>query len=170
VGQLSRNLFLKNHAEFYGGALHIQHFTTLDLLISENTFVLNESGREGAGVMVMAGYTARLERNLFAFQTGDGGGQAIACMLPDGEYRGGCNHFWANGTDDMPNCQPIETDTRGDPFFCDAPGGDYRICATSPASAAPCPPRGALGVGCAGAECATPAVPMTWGAIKAHYR
>jgi hypothetical protein len=169
-GELTGNVFLRNRSEFYGGALSIQHFTTLDLLVGGNTFVYNEAGRDGAGVMVMAGVTVRLERNLFAFQRGEGGGHAVACMEPDGEYTGECNHFWANGSDDLPNCMPLPTDTRGDPLFCGAPSGDFRLCVLSPAYVGPCPPRGARGAGCEGEGCATAARSVTWGAIKALHR
>lgn len=167
---ISGCLFQDNRAEFYGGGIRIEQYSTsTSIEITGNTFIANSSGRDGAGVLVSIGSDVLIERNLFALSTGEGGGAAIGCQEPDGHYTGGCNHFWSNG-EDLGICASIASDTSGDPLFCDAAGDDFRICANSPALRQDCGTAGAFGIGCDGGDCATAVQPATWSGIKARFR
>ncbi len=168
---ISDCVFHNNRAEFFGGGIRIEQLDPVPLIrIETSTFVANSSGRDGAGVLVSIGDNVTIERCLFAFQTGEGGGAAVGCQAPDGFYKGGCNHFWSNGVD-LDGCAPIATDTTGDPLFCDGEGGDFRVCTAAGAVLGrACGWAGALHTGCTGGDCATSTESTTWSAIKSRFR
>jgi parallel beta-helix repeat protein len=80
-----------------------------------------------------------LSYNIIASNSGAG----IACVstTPDLSY----NDVWGNSGGDYSGCTAGGTDTSVDPIFCDGPGGDVFVHASSPTVAAG---QGALGVGC----------------------
>jgi hypothetical protein len=170
-GRVSGCLFRNNAAEFDGGALDTEqntYFEDTSILIEANTIVENRARRDGAGAYITRGITISYERNLFALNGGEAT-TVINCRLPEGEYKGGCNHFWNNSAASLGECTPLPSDTSGDPLFCGAATGDFRVCEGSPVLAGPCGPRGALGAGCSGAGCSTPILPVTWSGVKTLY-
>jgi hypothetical protein len=172
IGVLEGCLVWNNAAEFDGGGLDTEQnlpFENTTILIRGNTIVSNRARRQGSAVFITNGLTIDYERNVFALNGGDAA-TVVGCRLPDGEYHGSCNHFGTNSGTPLEECQPLPTDTFGDPLFCDPESGNFRLCASSPLLSGSCGMRGAFGIGCDGVDCSTVTLPMTWGGVKNFLR
>jgi hypothetical protein len=172
IGVMENCLVWNNEVVLDGGGLDTEQnipWEGTSILIRNNTIVGNRASREGSAVFITSGITIDYERNIFALN-GGGANSVVGCRLPDGEYHGSCNHFWMNAGETFTECQPLFSDTSGDPLFCSPETGDFRLCASSPLLSPVCGMRGALGVGCDGVDCSTATVPMTWGGVKSFFR
>jgi predicted outer membrane repeat protein len=83
-----------------------------------------------------------------------------------------CCDVYGNAGGDWVGCIAGQGDAghnmSADPIFCDRPGGDFTIDATSPCAAAHVPICGLIGA--LDVECDSPVENTSWGAIKALYR
>ncbi|HEX7878812.1 MAG TPA: right-handed parallel beta-helix repeat-containing protein [Candidatus Eisenbacteria bacterium] len=169
VGSVSLSLFVDNEAILDGGGLQIMTGLALPpptIRIFQNTFVKNRCDRHGSGLALYDGTTIEVNANVFDGQTG--GAFSVLGCANGAIYAGGCNLFGTNASPPLEGCPPIETDVFGPPMFCNAEGGDYRVCTNSPAavSSGNCPVVKGIGVGCTGVACATVVRPATWSGIK----
>jgi hypothetical protein len=108
-----------------------------------------------------------VQNNIIAF---GGGGAFFAVAGAVALF--GCNCVFGNaGGDDLLGGVDLGTNFSGDPLFCDASGGDYRVSDASPClPAGVCPLIGAFDVGCSAVAAPEPLVSRSWGAIKAAWR
>lgn len=83
-----------------------------------------------------------------------------------------CSNVYGNAGGDWVGCiagqAGISNNMNLDPLFCDLPGGDFTIDASSPCAAAQSPVCGLIGALDVG--CDSPVEAMSWGAIKSLYR
>jgi len=169
VGSVSLSLFLDNEGLLDGGGLILHTGLALPpptVRIVQNTFVKNRCDRYGSGVAIYEGETFEVSANVFDGQTG--GADSVVGCANGAVYAGGCNLFGTNASPPLDGCPPLDTDVFGPPLFCDADGGDYRVCTNSLAavSSGNCQVVKGIGVGCTGLECATTVRPATWSGIK----
>ncbi|MCA9757050.1 MAG: hypothetical protein KDA27_14695 [Candidatus Eisenbacteria bacterium] len=146
---LNRCVVAFNYAPGYGGGVHCWN-SSPD--IRSSTFYDNAAGEHGNGVSIeQCGLS--LSRSIIAFGAE---GEAVYCYEPDVISIECCDIYGNQGGDWTSYIAPFQ-DTEGnlrlDPRFCDGPGGDWTLEATSPClpHSAPnpeCDLIGAFGVGC----------------------
>ncbi|MGQ0721640.1 MAG: right-handed parallel beta-helix repeat-containing protein [Candidatus Eiseniibacteriota bacterium] len=166
------NKFIRNSGGDLAGALELfQHGGVA--YISSNTFVHNTTTRYGGAVMINAS-TAQLSNNIYAWNSADLSGGAVAC-LNWATVSGSCDLYWQNTASTDPDVYACSItigqfgNLSADPLFCDAPGGAYTIRSDSPAApdaVGSCGLRGACPVACGPVSITA----SSWGRIKAHYR
>lgn len=103
-----------------------------------------------------------------------GNESGLACLDPRATLDVGCSDLYQNGGADLSGgCLPIAaaTNLAVDPRLCDLPGRDFGLCLNSALLAPGCGDDfwGAGALACAACD-PTPARPVTWGQLKAHYR
>ncbi len=127
---IENNLFVGNIAGGAGGAIHAQH-TNQDLVIRNNTFVLNNSDRPGSAIS-LHNASPTIENNLFVGNLGLG---AIHMMTKGSKPVLKCNAFWNNSGGDITAVDeadlPVDPSFRtADPLFADEK--TYRLSSDSP--------------------------------------
>lgn len=156
------NLFLDNDADTWGGGiLNVDSSPE----IRNNTFVGN--GSAGRAAIWVLGGSPDIHHNIMV-----GSDEAIRCQshasYPPSTPVIGDNICW--DIDGLPpsNCASAAGLRLEDPLFCDAAGGNFGLCADSPAVEGGVAIYGAFAIDCA--DCGqTPVTPGSWGWIKTQF-
>ncbi len=118
-------------ADYDGAGIFV---TGSNVTLTELTLVGNSTPWGGGGIALKNASTATISRALMAFNSAGGGG-AIYCRDAGNTLLISCSDAFANTPANYGNC-PDPTGSDGniseDPLFCDAPGGDYTLDASSP--------------------------------------
>jgi hypothetical protein len=162
VSVIEGNLFLNNVASVWGGGLFNVDSSPE---IRNNTFVGN-SGFERAAIWVLGG-TPKIEHNVIVDSY-----WAVHCQsdpkYPPSLPTVGDNICWEIADTTLSNCASIGSLRVENPLFCDAAGGDFRLCADSPAVEGGVALYGAFDIGC-GACTPSPVKSMSWGEIRRQF-
>jgi len=143
---LQTSIFDQNRAEAAGAAVQVLGRRTAGVnpLIANNTFYRNGVDAEAAeGAAVFADQVSpEITRNIFVVDS-TAKNKAVIDMRGAARYE--CNLIQILSGPSV----PVSANTiAGNPSFCDAERGDFRVHDLSPAMLAPCGKIGALGVGC----------------------
>ena len=156
------NLFLDNDVTNWGGGL-----LNVDSSpeIRNNTFVGN--GGPGHATIWVLGGSPNIHHNIIVSSN-----EAVHCQSLVGYPLStpviGDNIYWEITRSPPSSCGSLTGLQEMDPLFCDADGGDFHLCADSPAVTDSAAVYGAFGVGC-GACSTVPVSNTTWGGIKAIF-
>ncbi|MBN1628434.1 MAG: hypothetical protein JW990_01600, partial [Thermoleophilia bacterium] len=157
--------FHENVADFRGGAVH--HVGGVGSM--ESCSIVGNHSPEGCGVFV-EGIHVSFESTVLAF--GEGGAAVEGCHSPYLSFT--CCDIYGNAGGDwigeIAHHHGVNGNIAEDPLFCDLPGDDFTLYATSPCAPftppnEDCDLIGAWPVGCG----PTTAKAVTWGAIKAMF-
>jgi len=143
---LQTSIFDQNRAEAAGAAVQVLGRRTpgVNPLIANNTFYRNGVDAEDAeGAAVFADQVSPdIIRNIFVVDS-TAKNKAVIDMRGAARYE--CNLIQILSGPSV----PVSANTiAGNPSFCDAERGDFRVHDLSPAMLAPCGKIGAMGVGC----------------------
>lgn len=143
---LQTSIFEKNRATAAGAAVQILGRRTAGVnpVLANNTFYRNGVDAPSAnGAAVFADQVApEIIRNIFVVDSTEKN-RAVIEMRGAARYE--CNIIH---TLDGPSPPASPNTITGNPSFCDAENGDFRVHDLSPAMLAPCGKIGAMGVGC----------------------
>ncbi len=162
------NLFVRNRADFMGGAVLVESYGHGIMNFERCTFVSN--GAKLGGHLAGKGSqpSIRLSECILALTSegaaADGFGSPCDAM---------CCDIYGNAGGDyvgyLAGLDSVQGNFSSDPQFCDASSDDFSLAETSPCLDPPAPclgPIGAYGVGCGPVSVEA----TSWGRIKAAYR
>ncbi|HYQ95397.1 MAG TPA: right-handed parallel beta-helix repeat-containing protein [Candidatus Eisenbacteria bacterium] len=137
------SIFSRNRATAAGAAVQILGRRTAGVnpMIVNNTFYRNGVDSEGGAIYAQE-VSPDIVRNIFVV---DSTAKNKTVIELKGAPRYECNLIYAM---DGPGARPSANTIVGNPSFCDAENGDFRVRDLSPALLAPCGRLGALGKGC----------------------
>lgn len=165
---ISNCLFLENTSDYTGGALNLWNGAAP--VITNCTFYANSAPDGGAAAWCRYGGAPAFVNTIIA---GSLSGDAISCSLGDGAPTLTCCDVYGNAGGDWVDCiagmETSNDNMSGDPLFCDAVSGDFRLQDSSACLEANCPcgQVGLVGLG----SCLTQAVDASsWGRVKQRYR
>jgi hypothetical protein len=155
------NLFLNNDAESWGGGIF-----NVDSSPDIRGNTLSGNGGLGRAAIWVLGGSPNIHHNIIV-----GSNEAIYCQsladYPASTPLIGENMCWDIANTHLSNCGSIVGLKVADPLFCDAAGGNYGLCADSPAVEDSVAVYGAFPVECD--KCLqTPVMTRSWGWIKAN--
>jgi hypothetical protein len=143
---LQTSVFDKNRATAAGAAVQILGRRTpgVNPILYNNTFYRNGvDAEDGNGAAIFADQVApEVTRNIFVVDS-TAKNKAVIAMRGSARYE--CNLIY---TLDGPAVPASPNTILGNPSFCDAEKGDFRVHDLSPAMLAPCGKIGAMGTGC----------------------
>jgi len=189
---IRRNVFRGNSA-CYGGGLEMYHCDSEQVsYIEDNVFVDNEAATWGGGIFIVDSSPV-VRRNTFYNNAlpGDaaiwvlggkpsltqnvivGSAWGICCQVESGYPAplpvADCNLFYnLRLSTSAGECPDLGTVIEANPLFCDEAGGEFSLCANSPALSESCGRLGAFGEGCP--SCGDDLNPVSWGTIKILFR
>jgi hypothetical protein len=147
----------------YGGSYWVHHNT----IVFNADYCVSDPPGGGGGIALLKAGPKVIENNIIAYSLRGGGIRCDGLSIP--VIRN--NLAWSNvGGEGYGSCADW-TSTNGnlavDPLFCDQPGGDYSLAASSPALTHPAGPLGAFPT--AGCDAIAPQS-ATWGRISTLYQ
>lgn len=157
------NLFFNNDADYWGGGIFNADSSPE---ICNNTFVGN--GGDGRAAIWVLGGSPNIHHNIIVDSD-----EAIHCQSLEGYPPStpviGDNMCWDITSFPLSNCASPDGLFLANPLFCDAAGGDFGMCADSPAVAGEIVVYGAFAIECA--DCGEVSVKnKSWGDIKSMFK
>ena len=139
------SVFDENTADGVAGAIGIRQRGTANVnpILSNNTFYKNRVKGDGANLFFVD-VSPEVRKNIFVLEHDQGAATGLQTSP-----RYDCNLIW-DPSGGAIGALPSANTWVGDPLFCDAEHGDFKLRDLSPALRAPCGPIGALSesVGC----------------------